>query len=53
MSQHCSKDKTHGPNCFNMGFVHKFYHVMKENILKLFKELHDAGTFMKSLNTSS
>lgn len=40
---HYRKDKSLGLDGFNMGFMQKFWHVMEENILELFKELHDRG----------
>lgn len=35
-----------------MSFLQKFWHVIKEEIRELFKELHRTGSFMKSLNSS-
>lgn len=45
-------DKTSGPDGFNMSFLHKFWHVMKEDIIGLFKEFYESESFVKCLNSS-
>lgn len=35
-----------------MGFLQEFWHIMKKYIVDLFQELHKAGSFVKSLNTT-
>lgn len=42
----CSKDKAPEPYGFNIGFLQKFLYVIKNDIMELFKELHDTGAFV-------
>lgn len=35
-----------------MDFVHKFWYLVKDDIMKLFKDFHEANTFMKSLDST-
>lgn len=35
-----------------MGFLQKLWHVMKDDILKVFKELYNVESFVKSLNVN-
>lgn len=54
MSGSCTAErmKLLGPDGFNMGFVQKFWCIIKEGMVELFKELHEAGSFMKCLNST-
>lgn len=45
----CNGDKAPGPGGFNMGFLQKFCHVLKDNVLALFEDFHKHGFFVKSL----
>lgn len=35
-----------------MGFLQEFCHLMKKDIIDMFQELPEAGSFIKSLNSS-
>lgn len=48
----CNSDKAPGPDGFNMKFLQEFWHAMKGDVMELFNELHHAGKFVKSLNTT-
>lgn len=50
--EQCKKDKTSSLDDFNMGFIMEFSQWMKEDIVKLFKELYEVGSFIRSLNSS-
>ncbi|XP_042940888.1 uncharacterized protein LOC122275743 isoform X2 [Carya illinoinensis] len=50
--QKLAKDKAPGPDGFSMSFFQECWDVVKEDIMKVFQELHEAGKFEKSLNTT-
>lgn len=35
-------DKTLGPDGFNMKFLQDFWHLIKEEVMGLFRDLHDS-----------
>jgi hypothetical protein len=43
-------DKVLGPNCFFMAFFQACWVVLKENIMKIFRDFHARGKFERSLN---
>lgn len=46
----CRKDKTPNPDGFNMGFLQKFWYLVKDDVVELFNYLHETETFVNSLN---
>lgn len=46
----CRREKTHVSDDFNVGFLQEFWPIMKKDIVDLFQELYEAGSFVKSLN---
>lgn len=47
----CNGDKAPGPDEFNMKFLEDFWHLIKEKVMGLFRDLHDSDKFVRSLNT--
>ncbi|RVW74241.1 hypothetical protein CK203_051030 [Vitis vinifera] len=45
-----SGDKAPGPDDFTMAFWQSCWDFVKEEILEMFKEFHEQGSFLKSLN---
>lgn len=45
-------NKYPGPDGFNMKFVHECWHLIKEDVICMFNELHKSGRFVKSLNST-
>lgn len=48
----CNRDKTPGPDGFNIKFLREFCHVIKGDVIDLFRELHDSSEFVNSLDTT-
>lgn len=48
----CNGDKIPGSNDFNTKFLQDFWHLIKNNVMRLFQELYDFEKFMRSLNTT-
>lgn len=44
-------DKAIGPDGFNMKFLQEFWHVIKSDVVELFRAMHDFGTFVRFLNS--
>ncbi|RVW50576.1 Transposon TX1 uncharacterized 149 kDa protein [Vitis vinifera] len=47
-----SGDKAPGPDGFTMAFWQSSWDFVKEEILEMFKEFHEQGSFLKSLNNT-
>ncbi|RVX15528.1 hypothetical protein CK203_009184 [Vitis vinifera] len=47
-----SGDKAPGPDGFTMAFWQSSWEFVKEEILEMFKEFHEQGSFLKSLNNT-
>ncbi|RVW67586.1 hypothetical protein CK203_063027, partial [Vitis vinifera] len=47
-----SGDKAPGPDGFTMAFWQSCWDFVKEEILEMFKEFHEQGSFLKSLNNT-
>eukprot|EP00261_Vitis_vinifera_P025806 XP_010658742.1 PREDICTED: uncharacterized protein LOC104881182 [Vitis vinifera] len=47
-----SGDKAPGPDGFTMAFWQRSWEFVKEEILEMFKEFHEQGSFLKSLNNT-
>ncbi|RVW92209.1 putative ribonuclease H protein [Vitis vinifera] len=47
-----SGDKAPGPDGFTMAFWQRSWDFVKEEILEMFKEFHEQGSFLKSLNNT-
>ena len=45
-------DKAPGPDDFTMAFWQFSWVIVKEDIMRLFKEFHDSGEFVKNLNAT-
>ena len=45
-------DKAPGPNGFTTAFWQSSWEVVKEDVMRMFKEFHVSGKFVKSLNNS-
>lgn len=48
----CNGDKAQCSDDFNIKFLQQLYHVIKDDVMELFRELHDFGKSVKSLNTT-
>lgn len=47
----CRGDKAPMPDNFNIGFLQKFWGVVKGDIIYLFREFHESCYFVKGLNS--
>ena len=45
-------DKASGPDCFSIAFFQVCWEVVKEDIMKIFREFHVEGKFEASLNST-
>lgn len=50
---HCKDDRAPSPNGFNIGLLQKLWSVIKGNIIDMFREFYEAGSFLKGLNCTS
>lgn len=48
----CNRDKVPGPDGFNIKFIQEFWLLLKTDLVKMFREFHQAGSFVKSLNST-
>lgn len=48
----CDGDKAPGPGISNMKFLHESWHVIKDDVVEMFKELHETSKFVNSLNST-
>ncbi|WJZ83279.1 hypothetical protein VitviT2T_002974 [Vitis vinifera] len=48
----CSGDKAPGPDGFTMSFWQFAWDIVKEDVLRFFREFHEHGKFVKRLNTT-
>lgn len=50
--QDMNGDKAPGPDGFSMGFLQSCWDVIKEDVTKVFLQLHEPGKFEKTLNAT-
>lgn len=48
----CNGDKASQLNGFNMKFLQVFWHVIKDIVIEVFREMHENGKFVRSLNST-
>lgn len=48
----CNGDKAPGLDGFNMKFMQKFWYVIKDDVIEMFRELHKTGEFLRALNST-
>lgn len=48
----CNGDKAPGLDGFNMKFLQDFWHVIKSEMMDIFREFRESNKFVKSLNTA-
>lgn len=48
----CESAKSPGPDGFNFGFFKEFWHVIKDDLLRMMEEFHVLGKLVKGINSS-
>lgn len=48
----CNGNKAPNPDRFNIKFLQEFWYIIKGDVVEIFREMHETGLFLKSLNTT-